>query len=210
MKAAIAIVLAAASVAVASPVVIDDDFVEAPMPQRKRSFSCPSNTSWEKLQRCLETHDKLSILYDFADAKLVRLHGRTTMSPTLFLYMRVDNQWIRTSFYGDLSPSGELLAFTSLRDHAYRIEMGTIYPSSFSLDGVSTVPAMLRNKITYMCTARGMCHAATTLCELSVHGKVYWSFRGKPVWDGTMLRVAGDPTNAGPQCAVPPSMLAPG
>lgn len=208
MKAAVAIVMLVASVAGASPM-LDDDFIESPMPMRKRVFSCPSNTSWQKLQHCLETRDKVVILYDFANAKLIRLHGRITAQPSLFLYMRVDNQWTRTSFYGDLGPSGELLSVTSLRDNAYRIEMGVAYPSSVSLDDVTTVPALLRRKTTYMCTARGQCHAAITMCELSVRGKAYWTFRGKPVWDGKLLRVAGDTTNAGPQCEMPPSMLAP-
>lgn len=207
MRAPMLALLLAASVAHAMP--IDEDFVEERAPHHKRAFVCPANTSWEKLKRCLEQHDKLIVLHEYPDAKLVRLHGGITTTPTLFLYMRVDNQWLRVSFYGELGPNSELLAIKPFVDHSIRLDMGYAYPSSVMLDDITPTPALLRHKITSLCTSRGVCTSVVTACELDVRGKAYWSYRGKPVWDGSLLRVAADATNAGAQCELHDSMRAP-
>lgn len=198
MRLAVPIVLALVAQAGAMPVDLDE------MPARRpHMFTCPPNTDWNKLQRCMQSKDKVVILRDLPSAKLVRRFGKATASPTISLYMRVDGTWNVTTFSWSALDGNEVTALTMLSDGALQLEATATMPTSVILDGVVPLPALLRRKYTTICTARAECNSVQTSCDMWIHGKAYWWFRGKAMWDGQLLRVDGDATNAGSYCEVP-------
>ena len=62
-------------------------------------------------------------------------------------------------------------------------------------------PAIVDRKLAILCAGTGYyCTALTTSCDVLIHGKAYWSYRGKLVIERSMARVEGDRRNAGDIC----------
>src|SRR5678815_1787201 len=178
MRLLVLFVLALGSSAFAMP--LDMDEIPARLPP---AFTCPPNSDWSKLQRCLQTKDKVVIVRDLPFAKLVRRYGKATASPTYFLYMQVSGVWKDTSFAWSALEGYDVGAIAELANGAVQIEATVTSPTSVALDEVIPRPAVLRRKMTTVCTGRAECYTVQTSCDLSVRGKAYWWFRGRPVWD---------------------------
>src|ERR1044071_2003121 len=113
------------------------DFEEMPeRAPRRRAFSCPPNTEWGKLARCLQTQDKLAIVHEFTNAKLIRLQGKATVTPTIVLYMRVDGTWVRTSFAWNATPESEVLGYVERSDGTIEIDAAYVASTSIAFDQV--------------------------------------------------------------------------
>src|SRR5678816_4410280 len=145
MRLLVLFVLALGSSAFAMP--LDMDEIPARLPP---AFTCPPNSDWSKLQRCLQTKDKVVIVRDLPFAKLVRRYGKATASPTYFLYMQVSGVWKDTSFVWS--------ALAELANGAVQIEATVTSPTSVALDEVIPRPAVLRRKMTTVCTGRAECY----------------------------------------------------
>ena len=83
----------------------------------------------------------------------------------------------------------------------FRLDAGVATTTSMSLDGETTMPAVLRQRLTLLCFDEGFgCTQMMTACDLLLHGKAYYSFRGKVVYANHAIKVVGDRRNAGAYC----------
>lgn len=162
---------------------------------------CPGNENWAKVEACIRRHGQLTIEHADADAKLVRVRAPSLISG-LYLY-RHRAKW---EYLGELGvyADPELLGFSRVRfgPHAgYRVDAGVASSRGLSLDGVTTISAVFRERFTLVCFEGSFgCFAMTTACDMLVGGKAYYTFRGTLVYDHHELRVVGDRTAAGSIC----------
>ncbi len=186
----IGLLLAAASARAEAKIVI----MEAPVPH-----NCRSAPTWSQLEICLKKIDKITVLRDTADAKLVVVGDLGT-----YLYLKRPQAWqLGGSYEGGPVVLIDLHAVTINKHLGYRIDLGTQLVTEIAVDdNGGAEPATIRSVHTLFCSGDGYnCVDALTRCDAIVHGKSYFVFRGTlTVEDQNIVHVVGDRTRSGPTC----------
>jgi hypothetical protein len=168
---------------------------------------CPGNAEWQKVAECLKRQSPFKLVRDEARVKVVDIPG-TSRFAGIYVYGH-GKQW---QLRGELRvyEEHELLRFerVTLGNHAgYRLDAGIAVATSYSLDGETSIPAVLRQTQTLVCFEDAGCSQVMTSCDLLVHGKALYSFRGKLAYMKKQLQVVGDRKNAGGYCQQPELVL---
>jgi hypothetical protein len=162
---------------------------------------CPGGESWDKIGECIKRQAPFKLLRDEENLKLVQIDEPYRFGG-LYIYTH-PKQW---KLHGEvrLYQPHEVLAFDRVtfgKRSGYRIDVGISAASSVSFDGETSVDMLIRQKLTNLCFDNSYCMQVTTACDVFVHGKAYYSFRGKVVYENRQLKIVGDRTNAGQYCA---------
>jgi len=165
------------------------------------SKSCPRERTWEKLLRCLQTRGDLVIVHDLADAKLVS-YPLSPENSRYELYVLADGMWRGLSSGWTTTSGTGLINFGTYEGDAYRVDLGTSFESRMSIDASTFQPVVIKRITTSICPRKSFCRAVVTSCDMLVHGRSFLRFRGKPIWKGEKLMVAGDTSSAGTHCRV--------
>ena len=167
-------------------------------------------TSWNAMATCLGKLGDFQVIRQDGDAKLVRLVQRKqgNIPPRdlgVYLLLQRDHKWR----IGGMYEPGEDYEILDLRqvtinDHTgWRIDLGRDLQLDVQLDDATSQRALLVHKVAVFCPGDGYrCYDAVTACDVLVHGKAYWTFRGKLAIEGTSLKITGDRSNGGSMCAV--------
>jgi hypothetical protein len=169
---------------------------------------CPGNAEWAKVAECLKRQVVFKLAHDDARVKLVHVPGASRFGG-LYVYSFAKQWQLRGELR--LYEEHDVLAFQRVtlgKYGAYRLDAGVSAATTFSFDGETSVPAVLRQQITLLCfdTTLG-CTQVMTACDLMLSGKAYYSFRGKVVFAAHELKVVGDRRNAGNYCVQPELVL---
>jgi hypothetical protein len=172
---------------------------------------CPAAAEWTKVVGCIKRQSgvgPIKLLRDDANLKLLHLaEGRFA---GLYVYVH-RKQW---TLLGEmrLYQQFDVLGFAPVKfgEHTgHRLDVGFATQSAVVLDGESTVPAMFRSVLTMLCFDDS--HACSlqvmTSCDVIVHGRTFFTFRGQLVYEERQLRLAGDRRNAGQYCTVSEVLL---
>jgi hypothetical protein len=165
--------------------------------------TCRQAPSWPRLVACLAKVGKPQVVRAIDHVRLVRLAGSPASGDSLYLYVERGGQWQLGGMF-DGGDHTELLAFDPLtvgRHVGYRLDIGATSHVSVSLDGVSSVPAVLMTRRAVLCSGDNRsCTDVTTACDVIVYGRTFWSFRGALTIEGNELRLVGERRMAGPLC----------
>ena len=163
---------------------------------------CRSGPTWPVVDSCLKKIGKLAVLRDTPDAKLV-----TVGDDGVYLYVRNAKLWVLGGMY-EVSPIAVIdLHPVTINKHAgYRVDLGVQVVTTVGLDEVGGVAmATIRTTHALFCSGDGYrCADALTQCDVLVHGKSYFVFRGHlTVESENIVHVDGDRTRAGAACSGP-------
>lgn len=170
---------------------------------------CPGNTEWRKVAECIKRQGAFTLERDEERVKVVHVTEKSRMGG-LYIYT-LGKQW---KLRGELRlyQDHDVLGFTHVtfgKHSGVRLDAGLAMPTSFSLDGETTMPATLRQEHTLVCfDDRSGCVQMMTSCDLLLRGKAYYTFRGKLVYADRQLKVVGDRGKAGNYCVQPELVLA--
>ena len=169
--------------------------------------ACPSGRSWGAITACLGQQGTITIERSLPKAKLVHViqEGRDGVPDDAGVYLYVqmgDGSWqVGGMFDGNPFTVMDLAPLTIANHAGYQLEIGQIYRSSISLDGVTSLPAIIATKRVLFCSGSTYgCPDATTQCDVIVHGKTLWTFRGKITFEPGMARIVGDRSKGGQVC----------
>ncbi|HEY5951983.1 MAG TPA: hypothetical protein VIV40_41085 [Kofleriaceae bacterium] len=170
---------------------------------------CPGNDDWAKVGECIKRHGAFTVVREEANLKVVSL-GEQSRFAGIYIYMH-GKTW---RMHGQLriSEPHDVLDFSHVTfgNHVgVRLDVGLTTPMSFSIDGeTSETMGLFRQTLTLLCFEDGVgCTQMTTACDLMLHGKAYYSFRGKLRYANHQLEVIGDRRIAGDYCAQPELVL---
>ncbi len=171
--------------------------------------ACRRDTSWKKFSSCQLRRTKFELLQDLPKAKLVAvdLQSVSRVGKRLELYLLRADGWVKAQFHAETNSTTELLEFIELPFDVYRLDVGFTSQTWVSLDEVSSRPAIIKRRMTYVCSPTGICRNVTAGCEVIVHGKAVALFRGVPQWDGSNLALRGDARNTNRYCVKPPQLI---
>jgi hypothetical protein len=169
---------------------------------------CPGNAEWTKVTECMKRNAVVfKLVRDEAEIKLVHVTGQSRFAG-LYVFMHRKQWQLRGELHMYLEH--DLLRFepVKLGKHTgYRLDAGIAMATSHSLDGETSVPAVLRQQLTLVCFDDSGCVQVMTSCDLQLHGKAFYSFRGKLEYSAHQLKVVGDRRNAGTYCQQPELVL---
>jgi hypothetical protein len=172
--------------------------------------ACPRAATWEAVDKCLHKQGKPTILRSLPTARLVQLqqHQDTTdYDAGVFLYMQRGNEWRLAGLYEARGGDYEVLAMDSLKvgNHVgFRIDIGQLYRTAVSPDGVTSVPALVATRQSMFCGGdTWRCTEVTTACDIYVRGGSMASFRGTAHVADNNIRVDGDRKYMGQFCSIP-------
>jgi hypothetical protein len=171
---------------------------------------CPRAKSWDGVEKCLKKIGGSTLLRTLPEARLVSVidrPGGTTVT-ALALYVQRGKEWILGGLYEARGSEFELLDAATLvvgKHTGYRIEIGDLGRIAISLDGATTVAALLAKRQVLLCGGENYrCTEITTSCDLFVRGGALWSFHGAyKIVDNNTVLVVGDRRIGGSTCAVP-------
>ena len=163
---------------------------------------CPANADWDKLAACVKRQAPFTLIRNDANLKLLHIAGDRRNFGGYYVFTH-DKQW---QLYGTapLYQAADLLQFERVTlgsRTGYRIDVGTTSASAISLDGETSIPAVIRYRLTSLCFGGGYCTNVITGCDVLVHGRAYFTFRGKLVHENKQIKIAGDRSRAGQYCA---------
>jgi hypothetical protein len=153
---------------------------------------CSEQKTWGEVMKCAGEHGHAKLEKSLPHARLIRItHDHDEQSG---LYLFVEAKGWRLG--GMTEYAGELLGFDNptLGTHgAYRYELGIT-----ERNGDNTV---IRREQVYCGGVGYRCTTVVTACDVLVAGKAIETFRGTVSWHHDHLRIAGDRTHAGGECA---------
>jgi len=156
---------------------------------------CSDEKTWGDVMKCVEPHGHAKLEKSLPHARLVRLTRERDENSGLYLF--VENKGWQLG--GMSEYAGELLGFDNptFGGHAvYRYDMGIT--EHIGNSGEQTV---IRHEQVY-CTGTGYrCTTVMVACDVLAAGKAIETFRGTVSWHQRHLRIAGDRTHAGGECA---------
>jgi hypothetical protein len=197
-----AVLAAAPTVAHAKPKLVLSDDLPA-------SDVCPRGKTWPIVQRCLDKvyrRTKARVEVAFGNDKLKVVSATTSADDRhLIVYAQLDTEWFRTTVALRSSSAWEVLAieaFPSAHGEGVRIDVGTSSRTGFVIAPGAVVRGIVRRRISHVCVPGELaCRSLQSGCEAYAHGKVYWLFRGEPVWHPKHgLRMRGDARLGGVTC----------
>lgn len=206
---ALVIVACAASAVESKPRLRDIDFFDG----TEAVEPCGRGKTWPVVQKCLGKTGKIDVMYQTDRVKLITV---TTLgrSPTIraLLYTRADTDWTRgnlSAFFTSGKDSLRVEPFTTPVGEGVRIDIGKTSRTMISLDSLASQRGIIRTTFAHVCLPPSYsCRSLMIHCEAYVRGKVYWSWRGEPVWHASLgLRIRGSRTATGGVCSPPPSMI---
>jgi hypothetical protein len=169
--------------------------------------ACPDGKSWSAVETCLRAQGTITIERSLPKAKLVHVMQERTGGEIddagVYLYIaRADGSWAIGGMFDGGSFSVMDLAPLTIANHAgYKLDIGQIMRTTISLDGVTSMPAIVATKRVLFCSGSSYgCPDATTQCDVIVHGKTLWTFRGTITFEPGVARVVGDRTKGGAVC----------
>ncbi len=162
---------------------------------------CPGNDEWNKVAQCIRRQSPFELERDEPAVKVVSIDRAGRMSG-LYIYTFANKWTLRGQL--PLYQDRDLLRFERVtfgKHTGYRLDVGLTADMPVSFDQETTIPAVLRQQVTLLCFEdRAVCVQATTACDLLVHGKAYYSFRGTLKYTEHKLQVVGDRRNTGSMC----------
>jgi hypothetical protein len=169
-------------------------------------MACRDGKSWAVVEACLARQGTLTVERTLKGAKLVRIVQKNEGKPLdlgIYLYVsRPDGSWHVGGMFEGASYS--VIAFEPLVHfgHAgYRLDVGQIARSSVSLDGATSVPAVITTRRVLFCAGDSYgCPDATMQCDVFIHGKALWTFHGSLVFEKDKVKVVGDRSKGGQVC----------
>jgi len=172
--------------------------------------ACRSLPSWDKVETCLTAHGTPKVIRTLPHARLIRLLAKGTGddlelgSNGLYLYVDKGKAWQLGGTYFNETPDSEVLGASevTVNHHVgYRIDIGQIARFPVSVDGVTSQPAVMTVRLSVLCSGdTWQCVQATTACDVLVHGKAQWTFRGVLTIADNQAKVTGDAHNVGTMC----------
>jgi hypothetical protein len=191
------LLFAASDAAARKLVVMDPPMVRA----------CPRAKTFNLVMTCLAKHGTAKLVRDLRGAKLVRLEqasGRW-VDATLILYVERRNEWQIGGLHRSYGANeSQLLAFEPVtvgKRTGYRIELGSTSQFTYMVDGITPVPADLRTQRSLYCSGDNYrCADVMSLCDVTVGGRTWHTFRGTLSIAENMVVVKGDRSRAGPSC----------
>ena len=169
--------------------------------------ACPAGATWDTVTTCLGKHGDVTLVQEVGDAKLVHVvESKTSTELGLYLYVKRGAKWQLGGMYESSTgyKNGVLSSLKVGAISGWRIDLEIREDTQVQLDAVTETPAIVDEKLALLCSGAGYrCTQATTSCDVLIHGKAYWSFRGKLAIDHDVVHVTGDRSNAGAMCASP-------
>lgn len=169
--------------------------------------ACPGAKAWDAVQACLARQGKLTFERSLPTAKLVRVvqnNDGTPYDAGLYLYVqRPDKSWkVGGMFEGTSYSVIDLKSLTIAGHQGYELDIGQIMHTTVSIDGSSSVPAILSTKRVLFCGGDSYgCPDATMSCDVMIHGKTLWTFRGSIGFEPGKAIVHGDRAYGGQFCS---------
>jgi hypothetical protein len=173
---------------------------------------CSRGKTWPEVSACLAKHGAVKLIRSITGARLVsvtEMQDRKLGHEAMYLYIQSNAEWKLGANLNRGFGDFDILALERLvigKHSGFRIDVGQAWRSTVLLDKVYPVAATYRLKRSLFCGGDGFgCPSITTACEVLVHGKAMFAFRGAmTIEDGAVL-VSGDRSKAG-QCAPPEKM----
>lgn len=168
--------------------------------------ACPGGKTWDIVQACLARQGKLTMERTLPAAKLVRLVQNNDGRPFdagVYLYVqRADKTWgVGGMFEGNAYTIIDLKPLTIAGHQGYQLDIGQITRTHVSLDGATSVRAVIATKRVLFCAGdRHGCPDATTQCDVMIRGKTLWTFRGTVAFEPGKAVVRGDRSYGGQVC----------
>ena len=197
MRVAALLVLLLATDALARRIVISDPPIVT---------ACPGGKTWEVVQTCLARQGKLTFERTLPTARLVRIVQDNDGHPYdagVYLYLQqLDKTWkVGGMFEAPSYSVMDLKPLTIAGHQGFELDVGQITHPSVSLDGVTTVRAVIATKRVLFCGGDSYgCPDATTQCDVMIHGKTLWTFRGTIAFEPGKAVIHGDRLFGGPIC----------
>jgi hypothetical protein len=170
--------------------------------------ACPRAKTFPLVMTCLAKHGTPKLLRDVRGAKLVKLEqasGRYA-DTTLLLYVERKGEWQiggMNRSYG--AAAADLLGFEVVKigkRAGYRLDLGSSNPFTYMVDGISPVAADLHTQRSLYCSGDSYhCQEVMSLCDVTVAGRTWHTFRGTQSIGDNMILVKGDRSRAGPHCS---------
>ena len=168
--------------------------------------ACPRAPTWQGITQCLVKHGSTPyVVREAPHAKLVQI-DQADSNPRdagVLLYIEEPKQWVLAGLYMQ-GTTYEVLAFEpiTIKQHTgYRIDIGFSNPTVASVDGLSSIQALQRGRLSMFCSGVSWsCSEVVTSCEILVHGNAWWSFHGNVTVGDSKLTVTGDPSVTGQGC----------
>lgn len=170
--------------------------------------SCRDNISWATLEKCMAQHGfHMQVVKRVGEARLVRVDqptGTVGQREELGFALYVERKG--SVHLGGLFETGtagwEALALETVTIHAYtgyRFDLGFIGPSQVTIDGETTLPAMMQAKRSVFCSGESWACAETIIsCDVRMNGATYFTYRGTLLIDEqARVRNVGARTVAG-------------
>ncbi|MBL9013945.1 MAG: hypothetical protein JNL83_07205 [Myxococcales bacterium] len=168
--------------------------------------ACPGGKSWDVVKACLARQGKLTIERTLPAAKLVRLVQDNDGKPFdagVYLYVqRADKTWnVGGMFAGTSYTIMDLKPLTIAGHRGYQLDIGQITRTHVSVDGATSVRAVLSTKRVLFCSGESYgCPDATTQCDVMIRGKTLWTFRGTIAFEPGRAVIHGDRSFGGQVC----------
>jgi hypothetical protein len=172
---------------------------------------CPHGKTWPDVLACVTKLGAPTVLQSTAHERLVRVVQKiqgnvgdavaaTYYDLGVYLYVERGKQWQIAGMF-EMPGDYELLSFdhVTIDGHrGYRFDIGRSMVLDVELDDTSRARSMLAQRIAVYCAGDSYrCTDITTACDVIVHGKTYWTFRGSIVVEPKQLRVVGDRRRSG-------------
>jgi hypothetical protein len=198
--------LAAVVASVSLPVAVSRDAEARVIMMPSVQRSCPGSPTWQATLTCLQRFGTPKLVRSQGDVRLVELRARENdfRMSGLYLYVQAEKRWHVGGMYLDDKPS--VIGFSTPtygHQKLYRIDVVYSANEEVAIDEVSTRNAFVRRKTAVFCSGDSSgCSQIITACDVFVGGKLHSTFRGTLAYEGGgKMKVAGDRSHAGDQCA---------
>jgi hypothetical protein len=165
------------------------------------AMACPVAPSWPAVLECLKKHELAATIVSTLDgAKLISVSDATSKIHAVeafALYTQTGKVWKlgglleQGGMVGDL----DILRFERVANgthNGYRFDLALTQPSSISMDGVTSMPAVFRNVMATFCAGTTYhCTTITPHCSSIVFGQTVQAFDGTLVVHDGMASVKG-------------------
>ncbi len=203
--AALVIVLAAASRADGRVVMRPRD---PPVVQ-----ACRTRPSWTEVERCLDKLGTFTLERSLDRARLVHVwidspDGEPKQDAGVYVFIQQkDSTWrVGGMFAEGMNDTVISFAAVTIERHVgYRLDVGTLERTPFTLDGAPPIQVVIRRLTSLYCYGNNHhCVQVMTGCEMMSRGKTLLAFHGSARIERGDIVVDGDTSRAGSVCASTP------
>ena len=172
---------------------------------------CQAAASIEALETCLHKLGTPTLLRAFAHARVYRVDqdrgDGERFAVGIALYVEREHGWMLGGQHERRGQEFDVLDAAPLvvgKHTGYRIDIVSAMHTRASIDGFTSVPAVLTLRRAMLCAGTTWrCTEVVASCDVLVRGATLWTFHGSLTFTDSQVHVDGDRTKAGTMCSTP-------